>query len=154
VCHANGQTLSLEDIFHVKTLDSLELITFAKKRGFELKEVEMDNWRSIHKYFSADGSITFERNFPTGRKLFAKDTTTQDNRMVYYHFTDKEILKEFKEKMKEKGFKFKRTDTKDYGGNRFTHNIYVTKENEIDLVLEKLKGQKLKYTLIFYRRMN
>ena len=31
--------------------------------------------------------------------------------MVYYHYADKEVLKEFKDKMKEKGFKFKRTDT-------------------------------------------
>jgi hypothetical protein len=132
----------------------LELIKFGREKGFELKEVEMDIWRSIHKYYSADSSTTFERNFPTGRKLFAQDTTTRDNRMVYYHFTNKETLKEFKEMMKEKGFEFKRTDTKDYGGNRFTHNIYLTKENEIDLATEKLIGQKLKYTLIYYRRMN
>jgi len=150
----NGQTLSLDDIFHIRTLDSLELSKFGQEKGFDLKEVEMDIWGSIHKYYSADSSIKFERNFPSGRKLFAQDTTTRDNRTVYYHFTNKETLKEFKEKMKEKGFKFKRTDTKDYGGNRFTHNIYLTKENEIDLASEKLIGQKLKYTLIYYRRMN
>jgi hypothetical protein len=127
---------------------------FAHEKGFELKEVEMDIWRSIHKYYSADGLIKFERNFPTGRKLFSCDTTTLDTRAVYYHFTNKETLKEFKKKMKEYGFKFKRTDTKDYGGIRFTHNIYLTKENEIDLASEKLIGQKIKYTLIYYRRIN
>lgn len=150
----NGQTLSLDDIFLIRTLDSLELIKFGQEKGFELKVVEMDNWRSIHKYYSTDSSTTFERNFPTGRNLFTQDTTTRDNRMVYYHFRDKETLKEFKGKMKANGFKFKRTDTKDYGGNRFTHNIYVTTENEIDLASEKIIGQKLKYTLIYYRRMN
>jgi hypothetical protein len=150
----NGQALSLDDIFHIRTLDSLELIKFGQGKGFELKEVEIDIWRSVHKYYSADSSLRFERNFPTGRKLFPQDTTIRDNRTVYYHFTDKEILKEFKEKMKEKGFKFKRTDAKDYGGNRFTHNIYLTKEKEIDLASEKLIGQKLRYTLIYYRRMN
>ncbi len=151
---ANGQTLTLDDIFHIRTLDSLELMKFGHEKGFELKEVEVDTWRSIHKYYSADSSTKFERNFPTGRKLFSQDTTARDNTMVYYHFTNKETLKEFKEKMKGSGFKFKRTDTKDYGGNRFTHNIYVTKENEIDLASEKLMGQKLTYTLIYYRRMN
>jgi hypothetical protein len=151
---ANGQTLFLDDIFHIRTLDSLELIVFSHEKGFELKEVEIDIWRSVHKYYSADSSIKFERTFPSGRKLFPQDTTTRDNRMVYYHFTNKETLKEFKEKMKKKGFKFKRTVTKDYGGNRFTHNIYLTKENEIDLASDKLIGQKLKYTLMYYRRMN
>lgn len=151
---AKGQTLSLDDIFNLKTMDSTELLTFSHKKGFELREVEMDIWRSMHKYYSADSSIWFERNFPTGRKLFPQDTTTRDNRMVYYHFTNKETLKEFKEKMKENGFKFKRTNTKSYGGNIFTHNIYLTKDSEIDLASEKLRGQKIKYTLMYYRRMN
>ena len=81
---AKGQTLSLDDIFNVRLMDSTELRTFAY----------------------------------------------------------------------EKGFKFKRTDSKDYGGNKFIHNIYLTKDNEIDLASEELLGQKMKYTLMYYRRIN
>jgi hypothetical protein len=153
--YAKGQTLSLDDIINIRTMDSLTLRTFSYEKGFELREINMDAWRSVHKYYStADNSISFERTFPTGRQLFSQNTTTRDNRMVYYHFKDKEVLIEFKGKMKEKGFKFKRADTKDYGGNMFTHNIYLTKDNEIDLTSENLLGQKIKYTLIYYRRMN
>ena len=152
---AKGQTLSLDNIINIRTMDSLTLKTFSYEKGFELREIDMDAWRSVHKYYSTeDSSISFERTFPTGRKLLSQDTATRDNRMVYYHFKDKKVLKEFKGKMKEKGFKFKRTDTKDYGGNMFTHNIYLTNGNEIDLASEKLLGQRIKYTLIYYRRMN
>ncbi len=80
---ATGQTLSLEDIFNVRTMDSIELLTFSHKKGFELREVKMDIWRSIHKYYSTDSLISFQRNFPTGKKLFPQDTATRDNGMVY-----------------------------------------------------------------------
>jgi hypothetical protein len=56
--------------------------------------------------------------------------------------------------MKEKGFKFKRTVSDGYGGDIFTHNIYLARDSEIDLASEKLRGQKINYTLIYYRRMN
>lgn len=153
--YTQGQTLSLDDIINISTMDSLTLKTFSYEKGFELREIDLDAWRIVHKFYStADNSISFERTFPTSRKLFSQDTTTRDNRMVYYHFKDKEVLKEFKGKMKEKGFKFKRTDTKDYGDNMFTHHIYTTKDNVIDLASEKLLGEKIKYTLIYYGRMN
>jgi hypothetical protein len=153
--YAKGQILTLDNIINIRTMDSLTLRVFSFEKGFELREIDIDAWRSVHKYYStADSSISFERTFPTGAKLYPQDTTTRDNRIVYYHFKEKEVLKEFKGKMKEKGFKFKRTDTKDYGGNIFTHNIYLTKDNEIDLASEKLLGQKIKYTLIYYRRIN
>ncbi len=152
----NGQTLSLEDILRIRTMDSVELISFSRQKGFELKLVDLDPWRSAHKYCSTDSSIWFERNFPTGRKMFSQSATTspRDNRHVYYHYSNKETLKEFKQEVKEKGFKFKRNDIKDYGGFRSTRDIYLTNDIEIHLVSEKQMGQKLKYILQCYPRMN
>lgn len=152
---ASGQALSLDDILNIRTMDSTELRTFAYERGFELREVDMDGWRSVHRYCStSDSLVRFDRIFPTGRNLHPRDTTKRDNRSVYYHFTDKEALKEFKEKMKEQGFKFERTDRTVYERNAFTHNIYLLDDEEIDLAWEKLPGQKMQFTLIHYRRMN
>jgi hypothetical protein len=141
-----GQTLNLDDIINVRTMDSIELRTFCSERGFKIKEKKEDNWIYSHSYFSqTDNSIWFLRTFP-------KDTT--GNKFVYYYYADNKTQGEFKRQMKDKGFKFKRTDTKDYRGNKFTHNIYLTKDSEIDLASDKLIGQKTKYTLLHYRRVN
>ncbi|MCD9014406.1 hypothetical protein [Parachryseolinea silvisoli] len=150
----NAQTFSLDDILNARAMDSTELRTFSHDKGFELREVEIDSWRSVHKYYSSDSTICFERTFPTGRKLFSENTTTKYAGMVYYHFSDKAAVKEFQREMKEKGFKFKRTESKDYGANFFTHNIFVTKDDEIDLATEKLGKENIKYTLMYYQRRN
>jgi hypothetical protein len=148
-----AQTFSLDDILHARTMDSTQLITFARTKGFELKEVEMDGFRSVHRYYSSDSLTSFDRTFPTGRKLFP-ESPDRDHRMVYYRFADRETAKAFQKAMKAKGFKFKRTDTKDYGGNTFTHNIYLAEDQEIDLATQKLRGEKMTYTLIYYPRVN
>lgn len=154
-CYANGQTLSLDYIFDLRTMDSVKLRAFASQRGFEFKGAETDIWRSVHKYFCrADTSVSFEKTFPTGRTVNPQYPITRDNRTVYYHFRNKDILKELKKQMREKGFKFKTTDTNEYGGNTFRHHIYLTKDQEIDLSSEKLLGQKIKYTLIYHSRIN
>ncbi len=152
-----GQTLALDDIISLRTMDSVELRTFCYDKGFELREVEIDAWRSIHKYYAmADNSVSLVRNFPTAKKFlfFSRDTTTRDHRMVYYNYADKEVLKGFKREMKEKGFEFKRRDTEYYEGNRYTHNIYLKEDWEIDLASEKRIGEKTEYTLMYYRRLN
>lgn len=149
----HAQILSLDDILHARTMDSTELVTFGRNKGFELKKVEIDGWRSVHRYSCSDNSISFERTFPTGRKLFPEGPS-RDHRMVYYHFAEKDMAKEFQKGMKEKGFTFKRTDSKDYGGIFFTHNIYENADQEIDLGSQKARGQKITYTLICYPRIN
>lgn len=154
VYDANAQTFSLDEILNIRTMDSTELRTFASGRGFELKEIENDSYRSVHRYYSSDSTIWFSRTFPTGRELFSENKTTKDHSMVYYHFTDKKSLKEFKAKMKDNGFKFKQTNQNNYGGNLFTHSIYLTQDTEIDLASEKTIGQNIRYTLIYYSRMN
>ena len=137
-----GQILSLDDIIRIRAMDSIELKIFCSEKGFKLKEIKEDNWIYSYSYYSPiDNSIWFIRTFP-------KDTTA--NRFVYYYFTDNKTRREFRKQMKNLEFKFKRTDIKDYGGNKFTHNIYLTKDNEIDLATEKLIGQKTKYTLLYY----
>jgi hypothetical protein len=147
--------LNLEDIISARTMDSVQLSKFCYEKGFELNKVDKDYWTSVHKYHVVtNSSISLERTFPKARKLLSQDTTSSDNGMVYFRYTDQELLKEFKQKIKEKGFKFKRTDRKDYRGNTFTHNIYLIRDFEIDLASEKLIGQKMKYTLIYYKRMN
>jgi len=158
----HGQTLSLDDIFHVRTLDSAALILFAQEKGFELKEVEIDAWRSVHRYYATDRSASFQRTFPTGRKVIlpwndntkSKDTKARDNGMVYYNFKGQSVLEEFRKKLKENRFRFKRTDEKDFGGTKYTHNIHVSKDMEIDLASEEIPAQEVKYTLMYYRRMN
>jgi hypothetical protein len=150
-----GQGLTLDDIVAIRTMDSLTLKQFSDGKGFDLKEVDIDTWGSVHKYYSrTDNSVSFERTFPTGKDFFKRDTTMRDHRMVYYRFSAKETLKEFRKKIKEKGFKFKRTNTQDSRGNRFTHNIFLTRDDEIDLASDALLGQKTKYTLMYYRRIN
>lgn len=141
-----GQVLDLSDIMKVRTMDSVELRTFCSERGFRVKEKKEDNWIYSHSHFSPNyNSVWFIRTFP-------KDTAGM--RFVYYYFTDNETRNEFKKQIKDSGFKFNRTYSKDYGGNKFTHNIYLTADNEIDLVSERLIGQKVKYTLLYYRRIN
>jgi hypothetical protein len=153
VYYANGQTLLLDDIFNIRTMDSTTLRGFCHEKGFELREVEIDVWRSMHKYYSStDSSIWFSRNFPTGKKLFSNDQTSGDYRRVSYHFVDENFEKQFLEKIKESGFRFKRTYASQIGRIKFTHNEYVNKADELIIDLsEILKEKKLTFELICYK---
>jgi len=127
-------------------MDSVELKMFCDSKGFNLKEKKEDNWIYTHSYFSpADSSIWFLRTYPKGDK---------EHRSVYYYFTDLKTQNDFKKQMKKKGFKFKRKDEKDYGGNIFSHSIYLAEAEEIQLGTEKLIKQKVTYSLTYYRRVN
>jgi len=141
-----GQTLCLDEIFMIRTMDSVELNKYSLNKGFKLKKKEEDNWIYSYSYYSAtDHSIWFIRTFP-------KDTSAI--RCVYYYFGDSKTRKDFKKQMKYMGFKFKRKIENDYGGKVITHNIYLTPSNEIDLGYEKFLGRTEKYFLLFYRRVN
>jgi len=141
-----GQTLSLDEIIQIRTMDSLELKTFCYNKGFKLKEIKEDNWINTYSYISqTSNSIWFLRTFP-------KDTTA--NSFVYYYFTENKTLRKFKKQMKNKGFKYEKTKTDNYGGNEYKHKIYLTENNEIDLASQRLIGQKIKHTLLYYRRVN
>jgi len=141
-----GQTLSLEDIFKVRDMDSVELQHFCSEREFKLKEKTEDNWIYSHSYYSpSDSSVWFIRTFPKDHSKY---------KFVYYYFSENKVRSEFKKRMNENGFKFKRTNINEYRGNKFTHNIYLAKETEIDLVVSEPLGQQKKYSLLYYKRIN
>ena len=135
-----GQTLSLEEIFSIREMDSVALSKFCFEKGFRVKQKKEDNWIYSYSYSSStNNSIWFIRTFP-------KDTN--GIKYVYYYYTDSKTQKEFKKLIKEKKFKLKGVDSREYGGNVFTHNIYFKDNDKIDLVTEKPMRQKMKYTLI------
>jgi len=141
----NGQILSLDDIFNIRTMDSTELATFCLHKCFKLIVNESNLTSSRSYYTPVDMSIWFTIIFPKD-SIFDKS--------IYYHFIDSKIADEFKNQIKSKGFKLKRTKTKRDRGNKFTHSIFLIRDNEIHLLSRKLIGEEItNYTLLCQKRL-
>ncbi len=153
--NTHSQRLYLDEIIELREMDTTQLKIFCESKGFKLKKVEADAWRAVITYQSvSDSSISFLKTIPTGKTLFNDTKVNAGPGVIYYYFADKSNIKDFKKEMKEKKFKYHRTNSSEYGGNLFVHNQYRTAEDEIDLASDSLLGRKTTYCLMYYRRPN
>jgi len=151
IVNADAQQLSLAEIIEVGKMDSTQLKNFSDSKGFQLKKLDVDSWKSFHEYQSnLDTTIRITKTFTKGKTLLSDANPG----MVHYYFSDKALIKDFKKEMKGTNFKYHKSDTTNHRGNFFIHNKYRTANEEIDLVSQQLPGHTATYALIYYRRPN
>jgi hypothetical protein len=140
----SAQTINLEEIIKMRSMDSTELREFCKTRGFKLQGISRGPSRLLFRYyFPQDSSMWFVRSFPI-------DTTR--NKHVYFYHGDANLNKEFKKQISEQGFKFESRQVSDNKGNKTKREIFLKDGMEIILGYESIVDRPKRYVLMFQRQ--
>jgi hypothetical protein len=140
----SAQTINLDEIIKLRSLDSTELREFCEKKGFKPLGISRGPSRLLFRYyFPQDSSMWFVRSFPM-------DTTR--NKHVYFYHGDANLNKEFKKQISEQGYKFESKQVSDNKGNKTKREIFLKDGMEIILGYESIVDRPKRYVLMFQRQ--
>ena len=140
----SAQTINLDEIVRMRSMDSTELKTFSEERGFKLQGISKGPGRLIHRYhFPKDSSMWFVRSFPV-------DSTR--NKHVYFYFGDVALNKLLKKQIGQQGYKFESREESEHHGNVTRRDIFLKDGMEIILAYESVANRPKRYVLMYQRQ--
>jgi hypothetical protein len=140
----SGQTINLDEILRMRSMDSTELKEFSETRGFKLQGISRGPGRLLFRYyFPQDSSVWFVRSFPID---------TSRNKHVYFYFGNIGLHKQFKKQINRQGYKFESKEVSDNDGNYTRREIFLKDGMEIILAYESVADRPRRYVLMFQRQ--
>jgi len=140
----HGQGINLDEIYKIRSMDSLALREYSLAKGFKLKSIVSSSDKLVHKYyFAEDSSVWFVRSFP-------KDTTRDKH--VYFYYGVLKLNQQFQKEIRKHHFKLDSSEDSDYDGNIIRREIYLKDGMEIILGYESFAGRPRRYVLMYQKQ--
>jgi hypothetical protein len=138
------QTIDLDEILNIRSMDSIELNEYATKKGFKLKGITEIPDKLLYKYYlEQDSLVWFVRSFP-------KDTTRDKH--VYFYYSAYKLSSQFKKQLIKQKFKLDSRENSDYDGNLTRRDSYLKDGMEVILGSEAVAGKPERYVLMYQKQ--
>lgn len=138
------QTMELDEILKIRSMDSIELRGYSLAKRFKLKGITTTPEKLLHKYyFAQDSSVWFVRSFP--------NDTTLDKHVYFYHGSSK-LDNQFKKQVIKQLYKLDSSEDRSSDGNIMRRDIYLKDGMEIILGYESVAGRPDRYVLMFQKQ--